>query len=147
MTSWQKGSSFAISAILVRDFIPYKDSAMSINRAIVVLLQFILVCAPLAEQATALDHDNDLGNIDRELFQDTLKQRSSLRIKNTRNRVRVIASLQQDDLLQELLTTEVIGHGSIPKDSETETSQSNSRENSRQENQLLKEFTTEKSNP
>lgn len=120
---------------------------MSINRVIVVLLQFILVCAPLAEQASALDHDNDLGNVDRELFQDSLKQRSSLRIKNTRNRIRVLATLQQGALLQELLAPEVTGHGSIPKSLEAATSQRNSHENSRQENLLLKEFTAETSNP
>lgn len=128
---------------------------MSINKVIVILLQLILAFSPLAGQATALDHATDpeqLGAIDSELFQECLKLRDSLRMKDHRvakpvDRVRVIARLQQDDLLQKLLTPEVIGHGSIPKDSETVTSQSNSRESSRQENQLLKEFITEKSIP
>lgn len=133
---------------------------MGINIVIVVLLQFILACAPMAGQATALDHDNDpeqLGNINSELFQEFLKQRDLVRVKNhrvvlPRERAMINARLQQDDLLQELLTPEVsgpvaFGHGSIPKDSEAATSHSNSRENSRQENLLLKEFTVETSNP
>lgn len=125
---------------------------MSINRVIVVLLQFILACAPLAGQATALDDPEQLVNINKELFQDCLKLRDPLRMKNHRvakpsDRVPVLARLQQDDLLQELLTPEATGHGSIPKDSEAATSQSNSRENIRHENLLLKEFTAETSNP
>lgn len=133
---------------------------MSINKVIVILLQFVLACAPLAGQAAALDYDNDpdqLGNIDRELFQDCLKQRDSLRVKSPgvllpRDRVRLLARLQPDDLLQELLAPEGIGpevidNGSTPKDSEAAALQSNSREYIRQENLLLKEFTAETLNP
>ncbi|NTW99034.1 MAG: hypothetical protein HGB35_03725 [Geobacteraceae bacterium] len=128
---------------------------MSINRVIIVLLQFILACSPLAGQAAALDHDkypDQLMSIDRELFQECLKRRDSLRVKNhrvtlPRDRVQIHATLQQGNLLKELLSPEVIGHGSIPKDSEAAASQSISRENRRQENVLLKEFTAETSNP
>ena len=160
VSTWQKISSFVVTAIFVYDINPYKDSAMSNTKVIVILLQFILACAPLAGQAAALDQDNDLdklGNIDRELVQDCLKQRDSLRVKSPgvllpRDRVRLLARLQPDDLLQELLAPEVIGpevinNGSIPKDSEATASQGKSREYIRQENLLLKEFTAETSNP
>lgn len=133
---------------------------MSINKVIVILLLIMLACAPLAGQAAALDHDNDpdqLGNIEREMCRDCLNQRDPLLVQSyrevsPRNRVRVIVSLHQDDLLQELLVPEVTGpdvidNGSIQKDSEAAASQSNSREYIRQENLLLKEFTAEATNP
>jgi hypothetical protein len=128
---------------------------MNSNIAIIALLHIMLVCTPMVGQAAALDQDEDpdqLWDISRELFQDCLKQRESLQVKNhrivlPRDQVRIHAKLQQGDLLQELLTPEVIQHGSIQKGGEAGKSQNNSHENSRQENWLLKEFTAETSIP
>lgn len=89
------------------------------------LLQFMLVCTPLVGQSAALDQDNDaeqLSDIDRELYQDYLKSRDPLILRNYgiaaarergRGRGRIRAILRQDDLLQELLTPEAIRQGSI----------------------------------
>ncbi|MDD2581686.1 MAG: hypothetical protein PHR66_06815 [Desulfuromonadaceae bacterium] len=88
---------------------------------IVALQQFMLVCTPLVGQAAALEQFNDaeqLSGIDRELYQDCLKRRDPLRLRNygiavARDRVQIRAILRQDDLLQELLTPEAIRQGSI----------------------------------
>jgi hypothetical protein len=128
---------------------------MNSKIVIVVLVQFMLACATLDGQAAALDQDKDpnqLWNINRELFQDCLNQRDSLRVKGNRvalprDRERIHAKLQQGDLLRELLTPEVIRHGSIQLAEVAGKSQKNSDENNRQENWLLKEFTAETSIP
>jgi hypothetical protein len=83
----------------------------------------MLACAPMFSQAAALDRDKDpdqlwILDIDRVLFQDCLKQRDSLRVKGirmalSRDRVRIHAKFQRDDLLHELLTPEVIRYGPI----------------------------------
>lgn len=128
---------------------------MNSTLVIIALLQFMLVCTPLAGQAAALDQDEDpdqLWDISSELFQDCLKQRESLQVKSHRmalsqDRIRVCAKLQQGDLLQELLTSEVISHGSIQKTEVGGKSHINSHENKGQEGWLLKEITAETSIP
>ena len=84
---------------------------MNSKIVIVVAVQFMLACAPLVGQAAALDRDKEQDqlwnmDIDRELFQDCLKQRDSLRVKGNRvalprDRERIHAKLQQGDLLRE----------------------------------------------
>lgn len=94
---------------------------MNNKMVIITLLQFMLFCTPLAGQAAALGQVNDaeqLSGIDRELYQDCLKEKDPLRLRNygivvARDRVRIRAILRQDDLLQELLTPEAIRQGSI----------------------------------
>ena len=130
---------------------------MNSKIVIAVAVQFMLACAPLVGQAAALERDKNpdqLWNIDidRELFQDCLKQRDSLRVKGNRmalpqDRVRINAKLQQGDLLHELLTPEVIRYGSIQMTEVAGKLQKNSHENNRQESWLLKEFTAETSIP
>jgi len=128
---------------------------MNSTLVIIVLLQVMLVCTPLVGQAAALDQDEDpdqLWDINRELFQECLKQRDSLRVKShrivlPRGRVRIHAKLLQGDLLQELLTPEVIRHGSIQKAEDGEKSHIDSHIHNRQERWLLKEFTAETSIP
>lgn len=128
---------------------------MNSNIVIIVLVQLMMVCTPLTGQAAALDRDTDqeqLWNIDRELFQDCLRQRDSLRMKHhrmvlPRARVRMHAMFQQGDLLQELLTPEVLRFGSNQSEVGAVESQKYSVENNRQESLILKEFTAETSNP
>ena len=119
---------------------------MNSKLVIVALLQLMLVCTPLVGQAAALGQDEDpdqLLDISRELFQECLKQRDLLRVKSHRivlpqDRVRIHAKLQQGDLLQELLTPEVIRHGSIQKAEDRGKSHIDSHVNNRQESWLLK---------
>lgn len=128
---------------------PHKDSPMNSNIIVIALLQFMLVCLPLVGQAAALGQDEDsdqLLDISRELFQDCIKQRDSLRVRShrvelPRDRVRIHAKLQQGDLLQELLTPEVIRHGSIQMTKVGGKSQIIGHGNNPQESWLLKEFT------
>lgn len=115
----------------------------------------MLVCTPLIGQAATLGQGEDpdqLWDISRELFQECLKQRNSLQVKNHRGTLpldgmRIHAKLQQGDLLQELLTSDIIRHESTWMMDVGEKSQQNSHENSRLENLLLKEFTAEPSIP
>jgi len=127
--------SVTFSATSGYDITPHKDLTMKSNMVIVVLVQLMLVCTLLDGQAAAMDYDNDpdqLWKIDRELFQDCLKQRDPLHVKHHRivrppERVRIYANLQQDDLLRELLAPEVIRHGlaelSLTKELVTDVSQ------------------------
>ena len=81
----------------------YEDTAMNSKIVIAVAVQFMLACAPLVGQAAALDRDKDPDlqwniDMDRELFQDCLKQRDSLRVKGNRmalpqDRIRIHAKL------------------------------------------------------
>lgn len=128
---------------------------MNSNIVIVVLVQFMLVCTLLDGQAAALDYDNDsdqLWKIDRELFQDYLKQRDLLRVKHHRidrppDRVWIYANLRQEDLLQELLASEDIRHGSITITEAAGKSQKNNHDSTRQESRLMKELAAETSIP
>lgn len=128
---------------------------MNSNIITIALLQIMILCTPLTGQAAALDRDKahgQLWSVDRELFENSLKQRDSNRVKShrmtlPRARVRIHAGLRQGDLLQELLTPEVVRHGSFQKSEAGEKSQENITENSRQESLLLKEFTAEASIP
>lgn len=145
--------SIIIIAISGCDITPHKDSAMNRNIVIVVLVQLILACTPLAGHSLDQDKGPDqLWNIDRELFQDCLRQRESIRAKNhrmvlPRSRVRVHDGLRKNELLQELLAPEVVRLGSIRKAAVAGTTQKNRQETDRQENLLLKEFTAESSHP
>lgn len=128
---------------------------MNSNIVIIALLQFTLLCTPLVWQAAAQDQDEDpdqLWDISRELFQDCLKQRNSLQVKNHRmmpplDLIRNGAILQQGDLLQELLAPEVVSHVLMQQSVNAGISQKNSYDNNRQENWFLKEFTAETSMP
>jgi hypothetical protein len=114
---------------------------------IVVLVHFMLVCAPMFVQSAALNHSNQLLDIDRELFQACLKK-SSLRMKSNRtDQGRLHAKLQQDNLLRELLTSEAILHEPIQKAENAEKSPENCHENDRQERRMLEEILTETSSP
>jgi len=78
---------------------------------IVLSVQFLLACPPLNRPAAALERDQDpeqLWNIGGELSRDCRVHNPALRVKDRRHtRVRVkrqnLASLHQEDLLQELL--------------------------------------------
>jgi hypothetical protein len=143
--------SAVLSAVRAMTSLVNEDSAMNSNIVMVALVQFMLACTPMVGQAGALDRENDpeqLWNIDRELFRDCLKQRDLLRVKHHRMvlpgaHVRMHAKFHQGDLLQELLTPEVIRPGSIQVAEVAGQSQKSRIENNRQENLLLKEFTAE----
>lgn len=84
---------------------------------IVVVLQFMLLCAPLYSQAAALSPGNKHGqfhSINRELVQGNIKLRSASVEKDNRQSSRgyVNSNLQQSWLLQELLISEVDYYGS-----------------------------------
>ena len=129
---------------------------MSGNIAIAVVLQFMLVCLPLNGQAAALNHhdrnpDQSLST-GRELSRYCFKHRVPLRAKDSRQvqlleRCRILAKLQQSDLLQDLLLPREISHESEKIPEELRKIQEISHESEEQETGLLEGLLVEKSIP
>lgn len=86
---------------------------MNSKLLIVAVVLSLLVCFPLNRPAAALDRDKDpeqLWNIGEELSQVYINHPDKSRVRDSRNarlrdRERVYAILQQNNLLQELLST------------------------------------------
>lgn len=129
---------------------------MNSTITIAVLLQFILVCLPPNGQAAALNHHDrnpdQSWSAGRELSRYCFKHRVPLRAKDSRqmelrDRCRILAKLQQSDLLQDLLLPREISHESEKIPEELRKIQEISHESEEQETGLLEGLLVEKSIP
>jgi hypothetical protein len=121
---------------------------MNSKLVIVLVVQFMLGCAPLNRQAAALERDQESVqqcNINQELSQDCLNPRDASRVKDNRlalllHRGRIRSMPLQSDLLQELLTSEDIRHESNQMTEEIIKLQRSGYKSKEQETGLLEEL-------
>jgi hypothetical protein len=121
---------------------------MNSKIVIVLVVQFTLVCAPPSRQAAALERDQDSVqqcSLNRKPSEECLNHQDISRVKENRqvllrHQGRIRSMPSQSDLLQDLLTGEVIRHESIQLTEAAVPSQRNSYKIKGQETDLLEEL-------
>jgi hypothetical protein len=126
---------------------------MNSKPVIVLVVQFMLGCAPLSRLAAALERDQDpvqQCSLNRKLSQDCLNHRDTSQVKDNRQTLlrqqgRIRSMPSQSDLLQELLPPSDISYESSQMTEEINKLHRISQENKEQETGLLEEFLVETS--
>lgn len=128
---------------------------MKISIIIVLVVQLMFACSPLASQAASPDRRGEtvqLWDIGREISPDCPRHKDELPVKESqhlrlRGNGQTLARLQQGNLLQELLPSSDLQNVSIHSTAETNKSQKCVYGNKDQGSGLLQELLAEASDP